>query len=68
MEFWHPLPPEAACTAGATRHLVTLRRGAEKTFEHQLTFVRRGEYTLGRLYTRIHPNVGLQPLRGSGSG
>ncbi|ETW96582.1 MAG: hypothetical protein ETSY1_26040 [Candidatus Entotheonella factor] len=62
MEFWHPLPPEATCTAGASRHLVTLARGEEKTFEHQVTFIRRGEYTLGRLYTRIHPNVGLQPL------
>jgi uncharacterized protein (DUF58 family) len=62
MEFWHPLPPEAACTVGTTRHLLTLRRGEEKTFEHQVAFVRRGEYTLGRLYTRIHPHVGLQPL------
>jgi uncharacterized protein (DUF58 family) len=62
MEFWHPLPPEARCTAGSTRHLLTLRRGEEKTFEHQITFVRRGEYTLGRIYTRIHPDVGLQPL------
>lgn len=62
MEFWHPLPPEATCTDGATRHLVALRRGEEKMFEHQVTFVRRGEYTLGRLYSRIHPNVGLQPL------
>jgi len=62
MELWHPLPPEATCTDGATRHLVALRRGEEKTFEHQVTFVRRGEYTLGHLYSRIHPNVGLQPL------
>ena len=62
MEFWHPLPPEASCTDGATRYLVTLRRGEEKAFEHQVAFVRRGEYTLGRLYSRIHPNVGLQPL------
>ena len=62
VEFWHPLPPEATCTAGATRHLVAIRGGEDKMFEHQVVFVRRGEYTLGRLYTRIHPNVGLQPL------
>ncbi len=62
VEIWHPLPPEATCTTGATRHLVTLWRGDEKTFEYQAVFARRGEYTLGRLYTRIHPNMGLQPL------
>ena len=62
MEIWHPLPPEASCASGATRRLLTLKRGEEKTFEHQVVFARRGEYTLGRLYSRIHPNVGLQPL------
>ncbi len=62
VEIWHPLPPEAACIHGAPRHLLTLRRGEEKTFEHRAVFSRRGEYALGRLYTRIHPNVGLQPL------
>lgn len=62
LEVWHPLPPEATCTMGATRHLMTLRRGEEKMFEHQVAFARRGEYTLGRLHTRVHPNVGLQPL------
>lgn len=62
VEIWHQLPPEATCTTGAPRHLLTLRRGEEKTFEHCAVFARRGEYTLGRLYTRIHPNMGLQPL------
>ena len=62
MEIWHPLPPEAQCADGAARHLLTLKRGEEKTIEHQVVFARRGEYTLGRLYSRIHPNVGLQPL------
>jgi uncharacterized protein (DUF58 family) len=61
-ELWHLLPPEATCPTGGHRLLLTLRRGEERTFEHQVIFPRRGLYTLGRLYCRVHPGADLQPL------
>jgi uncharacterized protein (DUF58 family) len=62
MELWHLLPPEAVCVAGAARVLLTLRPGETRLLEHQVTFARRGVYTLGRLYSRLHTGAGLQPL------
>ncbi len=62
MELWHHLPLEAACVMGHPRLLLTLRPGEERTFEHHIVFARRGAYTLGRLYSRIHAGTGLQPL------
>jgi uncharacterized protein (DUF58 family) len=62
MELWHRLPPEAASVAGSARVLLTLRPGEERILEHEVTFARRGVYTLGRLYSRLHTGAGLQPL------
>jgi uncharacterized protein (DUF58 family) len=62
MELWHLLPSEAVCVAGSARVLLTLRPGEERLLEHQVTFTRRGVYTLGRLYSRLHTGAGLQPL------
>lgn len=62
MELWHLLPSEAVCVAGSARVLLTLRPGEERILEHQVTFARRGVYTLGRLYSRLHTGAGLQPL------
>lgn len=62
MELWHPLPLGATCTSGHTRVLLTLRPGEERTIEHQVTFSRRGTYTLGRFYSRVHTDTDLQPL------
>ncbi len=61
-ELWHLLPPEAICPGGGNRLLVTLRPGEERTFQHEVIFPRRGAYTLGRLYGRVHPGPDLQPL------
>jgi len=61
-ELWHLLPPEAVCPGGGNRVLVTLRPGEERTFQHEVVFPRRGAYTLGRLYGRVHPGPDLQPL------
>lgn len=62
MELWHLLPSEAVCVAGSARVLLTLRPGEERILEHQVMFARRGVYTLGRLYSRLHTGAGLQPL------
>lgn len=61
-ELWHVLPPEAMCPAGNNRLLITLRPGEERTFTHQVVFARRGKYTLGYLYGRVHAGTDLQPL------
>lgn len=61
-ELWHLLPPEALCAGGRHRVLFTLRAGEERTFQHEVVFPRRGKYTLGRLYARVHPGTDLQPL------
>lgn len=60
-EIWHYLPAGAVCTAGHNRFLITLRAGATQTFTHTVRFPRRGKYTLGRLYSRVHPGADLQP-------
>jgi uncharacterized protein (DUF58 family) len=60
-EMWHLLPPEAICPGGRNRLLLTLRRGEERTFQHEIIFPRRGKFTLGRLYCRVHPGPDLQP-------
>jgi uncharacterized protein (DUF58 family) len=62
MELWHLLPAEANCPEGGQRVIFTLRRGEERTFQHAVVFPRRGKYTLGRLYSRVHPGPDLQPL------
>ncbi|MBM3223294.1 MAG: DUF58 domain-containing protein, partial [Candidatus Tectomicrobia bacterium] len=62
LELWHPLPPEATCIEGSNRHLLTLRPGEERTVQHTLTIAQRGQYTLGRLYGRVHPATDLQPI------
>jgi uncharacterized protein (DUF58 family) len=41
---------------------VALRRGEERTFQHDIIFPRRGKFTLGRVYCRAHPGTDLQPL------
>jgi uncharacterized protein (DUF58 family) len=61
-EVWHLLPPEAICPGGRHRLLFTLRSGEERTFQHDIVFPRRGRFTLGRLYCRVHPGADLQPL------
>lgn len=61
-ELWHLLPPEAVCVAGRHRVLFTLQPGEQRTFQHQIVFPRRGKFTLGRLYCRVHPGTDLQPL------
>ena len=61
-ELWHHLPADAECRAGDNRLLLTLRPGEERTFTHQVVFARRGRYTLGHLYFRVHPGTDLQPL------
>ncbi len=61
-ELWHPLPSEATVSGGSNRILFTLRAGEERTFQHEVSFGRRGKYTLGRLYARVHLGTGLQPL------
>jgi uncharacterized protein (DUF58 family) len=61
-EVWHLLPAEAICPGGRNRVLLTLRPGEERTFEHEVAFPRRGKYTLGRFYSRVHPGTDLQPL------
>jgi uncharacterized protein (DUF58 family) len=61
-EVWHLLPPEAICPDGGNRLLVALRRGEERTFQHDIIFPRRGKFTLGRVYCRAHPGTDLQPL------
>jgi uncharacterized protein (DUF58 family) len=61
-ELWHPLPPEAICPGERNRVLLTLRSGEERTLEHEVIIPRRGKYTLGRLYSRVHPGTGLRPL------
>jgi uncharacterized protein (DUF58 family) len=61
-ELWHFLPAGAACPSGDHRFLVTLRPGEERTFTHQVVFARRGKYTLGHVYSRVHPGTDLQPL------
>jgi uncharacterized protein (DUF58 family) len=61
-ELWHLLPPAATCPAGNNRLLLTLRPGEERTYTHQVVFARRGKYTLGHLYCRVHPDTDLQPL------
>ena len=60
-EIWHYLPAGAVCTAGSPRLLITLRAGETQTFTHTIKFPRRGKYTLGRLYGRVHPGTDLQP-------
>ena len=60
-EVWHLLPPEAICPGGRHRLLLTLRRGEERTFQHEIIFPRRGKFTLGRLYCRVHSGPDLQP-------
>jgi uncharacterized protein (DUF58 family) len=62
LEIWHVLPPEATCTSGQPRLLCTLRPGETRTFQHTVTFARRGIYTLGQVYGRVHPPTDLQPL------
>lgn len=61
LELWHVLPPEATCTAGQPRLLCTLRPGETRTFQHEVVFPRRGTYTLGQVYGRLHPPTDLQP-------
>ena len=61
-EIWHPLPPGATVLDGSNRLLVSLRPGEERTFTHEVIFARRGKYTLGRLYSRVHPGPDLQPF------
>jgi uncharacterized protein (DUF58 family) len=61
-ELWHLLPPEAICPGGRHRVLFTLRPGEEHTFQHEVVFPRRGKYTLGQWYSRVHPGTDLQPL------
>lgn len=60
-EIWHYLPAGAVCTTGHNRFLITLRAGETQTFTHTFRFPRRGKYTLGRLYSRVHPGADLQP-------
>lgn len=62
MELWHLLPQGATCPDGPARLLCIMRPGESRAFEHRVVFARRGTYTLGRLYSRIHPDTGLQPL------
>ena len=62
LELWHRLPAEASCTEGRHRVLFTLAAGEQRSFQHEITFPRRGKYILGRLYARVHPGTGLQPL------
>jgi uncharacterized protein (DUF58 family) len=61
-EFWHLLPPEAICPGGGNRVLLTLHRGEERTLQHEVVLPRRGKYTLGRWYSRVHPGTDLRPL------
>lgn len=61
LELWHLLPPEAACVTGQPRLLCTLRAGETRHFQHEVVFPRRGTYTLGQVYGRLHPPTGLQP-------
>jgi uncharacterized protein (DUF58 family) len=61
-ELWHLIPPEAAVSEGHQRLIFTLRAGEERTFRHTLVFPRRGKYTVGRLYSRVHPDADLQPM------
>ena len=61
-ELWHVLPPEAVCPTGRNRVLMAMRPGEERTFHHDVVFPRRGKYTLGHLYSRVHPGTDLQPL------
>jgi uncharacterized protein (DUF58 family) len=63
-ELWHLLPPEANCLEGKNRVIFTLHAGEERTFQHEVVFPRRGRYMLGRVYSRVHPGVDLQPLLG----
>ena len=60
-ELWHVLPREATCVAGNNRVVCTLRPGEMRTFQHSVVFAQRGNYTLGRLYGRVHPATDLQP-------
>lgn len=60
-EIWHYLPTGAVCTAGHPRLLITLRGGETQTFTHIVKFPQRGKYTLGHLYSRVHPGADLQP-------
>ncbi len=62
LEIWHLIPPEATCVSGSPRVLCTLQAGATYTTHHAVTFARRGIYTLGRLYGRVHLPTDLQPL------
>jgi uncharacterized protein (DUF58 family) len=61
-ELWHLLPPEAICPGGRNRVLLTLHAGEERTLQHDVMFLRRGRYVLGRLYGRVHPGIDLQLL------
>ena len=61
IEIWHHLPSGATCPAGDNRILVTLRAGEAQTFTHEVIVSRRGKYTLGHLYCRVHPGTDLQP-------
>jgi uncharacterized protein (DUF58 family) len=61
LELWHLLPEGTTCL-GENRLLLTLRQGEERILTHQVTFTRRGKYTLGNLYCRVHPGTDLQPL------
>lgn len=60
-EIWHYLPAGAVCTTGHNRFLITLRADETQTFTHTVSFPRRGKYTLGRLYSRVHSGADLQP-------
>jgi uncharacterized protein (DUF58 family) len=60
-EIWHYIPHGATCPAGNNRFLLTLRAGATQTYTHTIHFPRRGKYSLGHLYVRIHAGADLQP-------
>lgn len=60
-ELWHLLPQGATCL-GENRLLLTLRPDEERTVTHQVVFARRGKYTLGHIYCRVHPGMDLQPI------
>lgn len=62
LELWHVLPEGVRCLAGSPRLLLALHPGEAQTFAHQLVCNRRGKYTFGRIYGRVHAGADLQPL------
>ncbi|GIX48838.1 MAG: hypothetical protein KatS3mg131_3049 [Candidatus Tectimicrobiota bacterium] len=61
-ELWHLLPAAAQAIPPRSRFLFTLEAGETRTFTHEVTFARRGRYTLGHLYCRVHPGPDLRPF------